>query len=266
MKYLGLLTPSLFILFSNSGIAQIKNDIVERRLVKERPKLEQAPIREADLFWEKKVWQVIDTRHKMNQVFMYPKAPLLETFKEAAEKGLIDLFVDESFEVKIEDPNGIFSEVDTAYVFNPDTYKEQITVITNDINYEDVKEFRLKEIWYFDEASSSMRVQIIGIAPIIAVNNDNGDFRYNKPLCWINYPQAREVLSRAPVFNPGNDNQVMTWDDVFQMRYFASVISKKSNVLDARLQDLYTSGEERLLEAKKAEEEIFNFEQDLWSY
>lgn len=265
MKYLVSAFLLSLILFPQNAKSQFKNDIVERKLIKERPKLKQAPIREADLFWEKKVWQIIDTRHKMNQTFRYPAAPLFETFRKAAENGHIDLFVDDSFEDRIDNPNGIFSEIDTVRIFNPITYVEEITVVNNTINYEDINEYRIKEIWYFDEANSTMRVQILGIAPIIAINDDNGNFRYNKPLCWINYPQAREVLSRATVFNPGNDNQLMTWDDLFQMRYFDSVITKKSNILDARLEDLY-SGEERLLEAKKAEEEIFNFEQDLWSY
>ncbi len=251
--------------FSHFLNAQVKNDIVERRLIKERPLIHQSPIREADIFWEKKVWQIIDTRQKMNQIFRYPGAPLFETFKRAVLADKIDLFADDSFEFALEDKEGVFFEIDTIKIFNPETYVEEITVVRNELNYESINEYRLKEIWYFDESISSMRVQILGIAPIISVFDNDGNFRYDKPLCWINYPQAREILARSIIFNPGNDVQSMTWDDIFQMRYFDAVITKKSNVLDARLQDLY-SGEERLLEARKAEEELFNFEQDLWSY
>jgi hypothetical protein len=57
----------------------------------------------------------------------------------------------------------------------------------------------------------------------------------------------------------------MTWEDLFEMRFFASYIYKESNVYDRRLQD-YLSGVDLLLEADKIKQEIFNFEHDLWSY
>ena len=32
-------------------------------------------VREADIFWEKRVWRVIDIREKMNLPFAYPERP-----------------------------------------------------------------------------------------------------------------------------------------------------------------------------------------------
>ena len=42
-------------------------------------------------------------------------------------------------------------------------------------------------------------------------------------------------------------------------------MSKESNVYDRRLED-YLTGVDILLESEKIKSEIFNFEQDLWSY
>jgi len=52
---------------------------------------------------------------------------------------------------------------------------------------------------------------------------------------------------------------------LFQMRRFASHITKQSNVRDNRLQDMY-SGVQLLEEAEKGKQELQNFEHDLWSY
>jgi gliding motility associated protien GldN len=82
---------------------------------------------------------------------------------------------------------------------------------------------------------------------------------------WVYYPEAREVLSRERVFNAGNDASPSSWEDLMEMRFFASYIYKESNVLNRRLQD-YLSGVDLLLEADKIKQEIFNFEHDLWSY
>ena len=96
-------------------------------------------------------------------------------------------------------------------------------------------------------------------------NYDNGNFRYEKPMFWIDYPEAREILAREKVFNYGNDASPLTWEDQLERRFFSSYIFKESNVHDRRLQE-YLSGVDLLLEADKIKNEIFNFENDLWTY
>ena len=155
--------------------------------------------------------------------------------------------------------------VDTVVVFDYDTYEEQIQVVRNELNPEDVNRFRIKEVWFFDEQTSTLQARILGIAPMIDVKDENGNFRYEKPMFWAYYPDCREILARHKVFNAGNDAAPMTWEDTFEMRFFSSYIMKASNVHDYRLQDTY-SGVDLLLEADKIKQEIFNWEHDLWSY
>ena len=157
------------------------------------------------------------------------------------------------------------ASVDTVITFDPETYEENIAVVRNDLNPEDVKRYRVKEIWFFDEESSTVQVRILGIAPLKDVTDDNGNFRYEQPMFWVYYPNIRELLARHNVFNPGNDSSNITWEDLMERRYFSSYIMKQSNVYDRRLQD-YLTGVDLLLEADKIKNELFNFEQDLWSY
>ena len=241
------------------------NDIVSRRMVKERTMLPYPPIREADIFWEKRISRVIDVKQKQNLPFMYPAAPFFDLLKQGAENGDINIYRDATFTDPIDDTAGIFYNLDTVRLFDPETFIENFEVVRNEIFYEDVKKFRINEIWYFDEATSSMRVQIIGLSPIKMRTDENGLDLYEQPLFWVHFPSSREYLSRQLVANDFNDAAQVTWDDLFQMRLFASHITKQSNVRDNRLQDMY-QGLTLLQESDKIKQELQNFEHDLWSY
>ena len=272
-------------LFSNSAVAQVPDDIltessdpnvdrplddiVEKKIVFEKRLLPYDQVREADIFWEKRIWRVIDIREKMNLPFAYPERPFFTILMDGAINEEITVYSteDDKFTAPLtpDEVASMGATVDTVITFDPETYEEQIQVVRNDLNPEDVKRFRVKEVWFFDEETSTLQVRILGIAPMIDVKDENGNFRYEKPMFWVYYPEARKILSRESVFNPGNDASPNTWEDLMEMRFFSSYISKESNVLNRRLQD-YLSGVDLLLEADKIKRSIFNFEHDLWSY
>lgn len=245
------------------------DDIVEKRLIDERRVLPYEPMREADIFWEKRIWRVVDVREKMNLPFAYPEMPFFSIIMNAAIESEINVYStdDDKFTYQLapDEVASMGATVDTVITFDPETYEEQVQVVRNEINPEDVKQFRIKEVWFFDEESSTLQVRILGIAPLIDVFDDNGNYRFTKPMFWVYYPDCRELFARHKVFNPGNDASPTTWEDLFEMRFFASYIYKESNVYDRRLED-YLSGVDLLLEADKIKQEIFNFEHDLWSY
>ncbi|MBI5916839.1 MAG: gliding motility protein GldN [Bacteroidetes bacterium] len=245
------------------------DDIVDKRITTEKRLLPYDHVREADIFWEKRIWRVIDIREKMNLPFAYPERPFFSILMDAATGGEITVYSteDDKFTSKLtpDEVASMGATIDTVITFDPETYEEQIQVVRNDINPEDVKRFRLKEVWFFDEETSTLQVRVLGIAPLIDKTDENGNFLYEKPMFWVYYPEAREILSREKVFSAGNDASPMTWEDLMEMRFFSSYIYKESNVRDRRIQD-YLTGIDLLLEADKIKQEIFNFEHDLWSY
>ncbi|NND05712.1 MAG: gliding motility protein GldN [Saprospiraceae bacterium] len=252
------------------------NDIVAKKIMQERFILPYEPIREADLFWEKRIWRVLDIREKQNRPFAYPEAPFFQILTEAVDAGEITAYSDEDFTSPItnDDLNGILFSIDTTFVTNPDTYEDEMVIVQNEIDFSDIKRFRIKEIWFFDEESSTMKVRILGVSPIRDRYDDNtGEFLFEEPLFWVYYPDTREYLARQKVYIPGNDANPLSWEDFFEMRPFSSYIYKESNVDDYRLQDYPSlsgddmySGIQRLLESEKIKASIFNFEHDLWSY
>ena len=110
-----------------------------------------------------------------------------------------------------------------------------------------------------------LKVRILGVAPLIEELDEAGNFKYERPLFWAAYNQLRPVLAKERVFNSQNDAAHTSWEDLMEMRYFASTIIKASNVHDRKIED-YLTGVDALLEAEKIKQEIFNFEHDLWEY
>ena len=94
---------------------------------------------------------------------------------------------------------------------------------------------------------------------------DTLGFRVKK-LFWVYYPEARTWLSRYEVFNPNNDAERRSFDDMFFKRRFASYIEKESNVYNDRRIPQYKKGLDALLEAEKIKMAIFRMEHDLWEY
>jgi len=285
LKYLFALVMCGFMFSMNAQKAEVITEstepedekyidgIVQKTLMVENRVLPWEPIREADIAWEKRVWRVLDTREKINLPFRYPEKPFVMLLKDLAENGDLVVFRDEAFKEKLdaEALQNIFSKPDTITKLDYDTYEQTIEIVQVDINPEDINRFRVKEIWFFDEETSRLRVRILGIAPIKETyDEDTGEFKYEEPLFWVYYPAVREAFSRHQVFNDSNDAAPGTWYDLFEARNFSSYIYKVSNVNDFRVKDYFedspSPGIDMLLESQRLKDELFNFEHDLWEY
>ncbi len=254
------------------------DDIVAKRLITENRVLQYEPIREADIAWQKTIYRVIETREKMNLAFRTPVKPFFEILRDLSMNGDITIFKDDAGKPDFKLPmnasevESAFFKTDTSTVIDYDTYEESISITKSELFYEDINRYRIKEIWFFDEEASMLKVRIIGIAPVIdRIDAETGVVKYPEVLFWTYYSTARELLSKHRVINDENDIAPMTWADLFESRFFSSYIYKITNVLDKRVQDNYAPTDERsginaLLESEQIKAELFNFEHDLWEY
>lgn len=234
-------------------------------------------VREADVMWSKRTWRVIDLREKMNLALYYPLEPtvceqsLFDVLKCAIlEKGLVafgnPLFDDEfTLPMSKEEVERILVTWDSTAVVedvnNPGTYINR--PIKQEITAASIRQYWIKEDWFFDKERSVMEVRIIGICPLAAKVAENGDVIGVRPLFWIYFPAARPYLARAAAFNFHNDMERMSYDEVFEKRRFASYVYKESNVYNRSIAD-YSTGMGALLESDNIKEDIFKFEDNLW--
>lgn len=227
-------------------------------------------VHEKDVFWEKRIWRIIDIKEKRNHIFRDENNPFLNVLFEGALAGDMTFYhvMDDKFSTPMtqEEVRGLRFSTDTIYTIDPETFEETWVVVENELNWEDIKQYRLKEVYFFDEETSTMGVRILGIAPIIERLDDNGNFLNSGPLFWAYYPEMRQTLARTETFNPHNEAARMSWEDVFEARLFDSYITKEGNVYNRRLKDYVNNPMDILLESQKIQESIFNFEHDLWSY
>lgn len=246
------------------------NDIVEKRTKTERRILPYENVREADILWQKRIWRVLDVREKINLPFSNPERPLINILMDAANENKIQLYspIDDKFTTPLteEERGAIAGSIDTVPVVDPETYEVSYELVPRELNPDDVRRYRLQEVWFFDRESSTMKVRILGIAPLMDETDEDGNFLYERVMFWVYYPGARQVLANENAFTAANDAANRSWEDVFEARFFNSYIVKQSNVTDRRIEDYKTDGRERLLEAERIKQEIFNFEHDLWSY
>lgn len=243
--------------------------ITPRTLIKERQVLEYDFIHEKDVMWEKRIWRVINIDEKRNHIFRNEKMPFINILLRAARSGEITVYNTGNDEFK--DPMSkkeacsLGVTFDTVEVFDPITYKTTYVPVVNEFDPASVKKFRIKEVFFFDEETSTMGVRILGIAPIVKRLDDLGNVLFEGPMFWAYYPQLREVLSREVAFNEANDASNLSWEDVFESRMFSSQVTKESNIHDRRIQD-YLAGTNAVIEGQNIEKTIQNFEGDLWEY
>jgi len=228
------------------------------------------PIREADILWEKRLWRIIDVREKMNHPFIAPESPLFTILSTAALAGDLPVYSteDDRFTKRLrpDEVSAQLYKIDTIVRYDVVTGEEEIKIVRNEVDWENVKRFRIKESWFFDALTGSLRVRILGIAPLIDILDENGDFRMEQPMFWVYYPGARELLAKHKVVTPGgNYATTLSWEDWLEMRHFASIVMKENNVLDLRLEHML-SGRDLVLQAERIEDELFNREHDLWSW
>lgn len=264
---------SLLVLSVGSVFAQEPLDGAwVKTTTKEKEVIPYDYIREADVFWAKRIWRIIDVREKMNLPFKYPQQPLIEIIHTAAKNGELTVYdpsvinADQFKQVmSVEDVKKLGSKVDTVMQINPVTLEEEQVIQKNELTWERIVKYKVKEDWFFDEETSTMMCRIIALAPVMEDIAADGTLRGDMTMYWIYYPDLRPILGKYEVYNPKNDAVRMSWEDLFEARYFESFISKESNVHDRNIME-YATGMDALLESDRVKNDNFVFEHDLWNY
>ena len=295
-----LLTTTICLVGVNAqnvyGTEEDKNTVYKKEKHLNKKVQPYAPLRQADVMWSRKVWREIDLRQKINHPFYYPenngvpgaavtddRRSLIDVIYNAIQEGSLTAYGNPVYDDEFREPmaeeevkaiGGAGETIEAAVnwekvadgMSEEEALESKATPTYFDRNM--VKKWRLKEVWFFDKQRSVMDVRIVGIAPLGEdVDEVTGQLMGTfSPLFWVHFPEAREILINAEVFNlVKNDAERRTYDDIFWKRMFSSTITKEANVMDRKINE-YMVGLDALLEAERIKTEIFNMEHDLWEY
>ena len=250
-----------------------------------------------EVLYKKYVWRRIELKEKINQKLYYPAVatPSRQSLASVLFNAMQTVSVYGEDDEDAQGPNFKGTPFEGAYtliayrdddftkpyhniedipIFNTRT---SLTGITDSLGRQtfdtlrveprDVLSYMLKEVWFFDKKRSEWDVRIIGICPEYRIKTSIGErpYEYYSQNVWFYFPQARYYLCNNVCYNPHNDLEMWTYDDIFLMRMFNSYIVKESEEKDRMINE-YTRGIDAILESERIKKELIDYESQLWEY
>lgn len=255
-------------------------------LITDRTPLAYEHIRADDAVYRQKIWREIDAREKLNLPFRYAAdddngnqrfiSILMQAIQDGPDNGGVTAFsgVDDRFTTPM-----TVAEVAKMVAGEPvtipqyDEFGGELPPIVRapEVNLDSFYKFRIKEEVIFDKESSRLFWRILGIAPLKNVITSEGVDLGETELFWVYYPDMRPIFAKYEVYNGKNYGARMSWEELFESRMFDGRIVKSTldNPYDLYLKDQTGFKDKRvlqLLQGERIKEEIFNYEQNQWSY
>ena len=257
--------------------AQIEND-------DDQP-LEYGYVDDRDVLWAKTTWEIIDLDERVNFPLYYPidtvnigsdRRSLYDVLMGSIRSGALEhVYSDSYFTEKrtLKDLSATISKVDTTdYGIEQLNAGEAVSaefIDKRDLTGQDIAEYHVKGIWYFDKRQGELKYRLLGIAPVAPdVNFIDDEEPDLVPLFWVFYPHVRDILHKAKAFNRKNTYNPISFDHLLNSRRFSAVVYKEDNEQGDRKVEDYINDNAllQLLESQRIKESIRDFEQDMWNY
>lgn len=261
------------------------DDAFERDPVTDRFPLDYEHIREDDAVYVQKIWRDIDAREKINMPFIHKSTDdvnmrfisvVLKAIQDGPDNGGATAFsaIDDRFTtpLTVSEVNGMLAgDAIRVPIYNAEgeieSYKEEFP----EVNLDSFYRFRIKEEVIFDKESSRLVWRILGIAPLKHVITSTGQDMGETELFWVYYPDMRPIFAKYEVYSGKNYGAQMSWEELFESRMFHGQIVKSTleNPFDQYIRNQPGFKDKPLLQLHQGHwinDEIFNYEQNLWSY
>ena len=258
--------------------------------------------RNADVMYYHTIWRTIDLREKMNHPLYFPHETrgtwrsmaqvifdaIDMDHPEKKEDEVLPVYTDE-FCTMYQDRASVraaLSETKVIDLMDEETFEVigQQELVEN-YQAKQIMMYRVKEIWFFDKRRSVLEVRILEIEPMLQVEREVGgggapgpgqeedeqevqSVKAWKRLGYIMYDELRPYLVKQEMYNPKNNAQRLSLDDMMTWkREFSSFIYQEQNVYNNRQIDEYiANARDQRIESERITEKIRSFEHDLWEF
>lgn len=243
---------------------------------------------ERDVLWSKTTWEIIDLDERMNFPLYYPidtmnigqdRRSLYDVLAKGIKEGKItEVYADPYFTVKRE-----LRDIQTSLVyrdttdagmeqFNAEGFIDPQYIRQFTLDAGDIERYKIRGYWYIDKRQGELKYRLLGICPVAnearSKANPDDEMDSSVDLFWIWYPDARDILHEAMVFNNQNTSQPISFDHLLNSRRFHGIIYKEDNIYGDRGIEEYVVDNAllQLLESDRIKEQIRDIEMDLWNY
>jgi gliding motility associated protien GldN len=247
--------------------------------------LEYGYVDDRDILFAKMTWEKVVLDERANFPLYYPidtnnigsdRRSLYDVLMKNIKNGNIENIYDDSYftaKRTLKDIQSALVRVDTTELgieqINAGEELSPEYIDRREITAADIKEYRIKGLWYFDKRQAEMKYRLLGIAPVAPdVQTIDQDVPDLVPLFWVFFPDARNVLHEAKAFNNENSSMPFSFDHLLNARRFNGYIYKEENVQGDRAINEYVAQNAlmQLLESERIKDKIRDFELDMWTY
>jgi gliding motility associated protien GldN len=239
---------------------------------------EPQQVRSEDIVWKRDIYRIVNLKNGQNGVLYYPVEPIgdqmnlfsmlfdLIANKKIAAYEYLDgreIFTDQ-YVIKFKD---LLKRFDIPYKEKNDPKKANSIIYEiegSDIPSAEVTAFYLKEIWFIDQRSSSIKVKTVALCPILTREDEVGESR-TYPMFWIPFETLRPYLSQMQISADSlNSAKNRSLYDFFNQRRYKGEIYKISNLKNQNIREYCKTPEAIKAEQDRLEEELKNIGSSFW--
>ena len=100
------------------------------------------------------------------------------------------------------------TRIDSAIIFNPETYEETILLVRNSPDPDNFMRIRLRQLLFYRASTDEFELYTAAFAPLVATMDNNGNFRYDFLPFWFEMPPySKKENAQSPSLSDPN----ITW-------------------------------------------------------
>lgn len=232
-----------------------------------------------DVVWTREIYRTLDMTKEENGTLYYPVEPMGDRmnlfsliFKLLGQKKI------PAYEYTLDGTERLTADNEIKFKDVLDRFsiyyeqrklkdrRDSVLVIENsDIPSGDILSYFVKEVWYFDQRSSTYGSVITALCPVYHRSEDFSSERVKLPMFWVNYKDIAPYLNGAMVM-ASNFNNVAnrSMDDFFVTRQYNGDIYKTTNLQNRPLAEYCKTDSAMMKEQKRIEAELASFEKHLY--
>lgn len=233
----------------------------------------------ADLVWMREVYRTLDLTKDANGALYFPTEPqgdrmnLFTTIFRLLAQNKIPAYeyqldgtehFQESYKTTFRD---VLDRFQIYYELKKVANRRDsvISIHNSDIPSADVQSYFIKEVWYFDQRTSTFGTTVTALCPVMHRTEAFSSEPVKMPMFWIDYKDLAPYLAEKPVMMSDYNNAANnTWDNFFASRLYEGDIYKVTNLQNRTLAQYCPTDSAMTAERQRIEKQLTDFERVLY--